>query len=123
AALVLATSGYVAASRSRRAAGVLLGRAKQGSALRRRDACNLVGARAGHPQRLSVRSDGAAHPSPQRLTEKRMPCQGCRCRGAQRESARLAPSTANGEMMPDAKDVILKHIAAVNDRDSNAEPW
>jgi predicted ester cyclase len=26
-------------------------------------------------------------------------------------------------MMPDAKDVILKHIAAVNDRDSNAEPW
>ncbi len=25
--------------------------------------------------------------------------------------------------MPDAKDVILKHIAAVNDRDSNAEPW
>jgi len=25
--------------------------------------------------------------------------------------------------MPDAKDVILKHIAAFNDRDSNAEPW
>jgi predicted ester cyclase len=25
--------------------------------------------------------------------------------------------------MPDAKDVILKHIAAVSDRDSNAEPW
>ena len=25
--------------------------------------------------------------------------------------------------MPDAKDVILKHIAAVNDRDSDAEPW
>ena len=25
--------------------------------------------------------------------------------------------------MPDAKDVILKHIAAVNDRDGNADPW
>ena len=25
--------------------------------------------------------------------------------------------------MPDAKDVILKHIAAFNDRDSDAEPW
>jgi predicted ester cyclase len=25
--------------------------------------------------------------------------------------------------MPDAKDVILKHIAAVNDRDSEADPW
>ena len=25
--------------------------------------------------------------------------------------------------MPDAKDVILKHIAAVNDRDSAADPW
>ena len=25
--------------------------------------------------------------------------------------------------MPNAKDVILKHIAAVNDHDSNAEPW
>jgi predicted ester cyclase len=25
--------------------------------------------------------------------------------------------------MPDAKDVILKHIAAVNDRDSDADPW
>lgn len=25
--------------------------------------------------------------------------------------------------MPDARDVILKHIAAVNDRDSDAEPW
>ncbi|HEY7594050.1 MAG TPA: ester cyclase [Actinophytocola sp.] len=25
--------------------------------------------------------------------------------------------------MPDAKDVILKHIAAVNDRESDAEPW
>ncbi len=25
--------------------------------------------------------------------------------------------------MPDAKDVILKHVAAVNDRDSDAEPW
>ena len=25
--------------------------------------------------------------------------------------------------MPDAKDVILKHIAAVNDRDSSADPW
>ena len=25
--------------------------------------------------------------------------------------------------MPDAKDVILQHIAAVNDRDSDAEPW
>ncbi len=25
--------------------------------------------------------------------------------------------------MPDSKDVILKHIAAVNDRDSDAEPW
>ena len=25
--------------------------------------------------------------------------------------------------MPDARDVILKHIAAVNDRDSRADPW
>ena len=25
--------------------------------------------------------------------------------------------------MPDARDVVLKHIAAVNDRDSAAEPW
>ena len=25
--------------------------------------------------------------------------------------------------MPDARDVILKHIAAVNDRDSTADPW
>ena len=25
--------------------------------------------------------------------------------------------------MPDARDVILKHIAAVNDRDSDADPW
>jgi predicted ester cyclase len=25
--------------------------------------------------------------------------------------------------MPDARDVILKHIAAVNDHDSAAEPW
>jgi hypothetical protein len=25
--------------------------------------------------------------------------------------------------MPDARDVILRHIAAVNDRDSAAEPW
>jgi predicted ester cyclase len=25
--------------------------------------------------------------------------------------------------MPDAKDVILKHIAAVNDHDSDADPW
>ncbi len=25
--------------------------------------------------------------------------------------------------MTDTKDVILKHIAAVNDRDSDADPW
>jgi predicted ester cyclase len=25
--------------------------------------------------------------------------------------------------MPDAEDVILKHVAAVNDRDSDADPW
>ena len=25
--------------------------------------------------------------------------------------------------MPDARDVILKHIAAVDDRDSDADPW
>ena len=25
--------------------------------------------------------------------------------------------------MPDARDVILKHIAAVNNRDSSADPW
>ena len=25
--------------------------------------------------------------------------------------------------MPETRDVILKHIAAVNDRDSDAEPW
>ena len=36
-------------------------RAKQGSGLTRRDACNLVRARAGLPQRLSVPSDGVAH--------------------------------------------------------------
>src|SRR3954447_13211131 len=29
----------------------------------------------------------------------------------------------NGETMPDAEHVILKHIAAVNDRDSDADPW
>jgi hypothetical protein len=26
-------------------------------------------------------------------------------------------------MMPDARDVVLKHIAAFNDCDSDAEPW
>jgi predicted ester cyclase len=25
--------------------------------------------------------------------------------------------------MPDAKDVVLKHIAAFNDRESDADPW
>ncbi len=25
--------------------------------------------------------------------------------------------------MPDTRDVILRHIAAVNDRDSDADPW
>jgi predicted ester cyclase len=25
--------------------------------------------------------------------------------------------------MPDAREVILKHIAAINDRDSDADPW
>jgi hypothetical protein len=25
--------------------------------------------------------------------------------------------------MPDARDVILKHIAAINDRESDADPW
>jgi predicted ester cyclase len=38
-------------------------------------------------------------------------------------SERLAPPTTIGGLMPDARDVILKHIAAVNDRDSDAEPW
>jgi predicted ester cyclase len=28
-----------------------------------------------------------------------------------------------GELMSDARDVILKHIAAMNDRDSDADPW
>jgi predicted ester cyclase len=28
-----------------------------------------------------------------------------------------------GEQMANAKDVILKHIAAVNDRDNDADPW
>ena len=28
-----------------------------------------------------------------------------------------------GEHMPSARDVILKHIHAVNDRDSDADPW
>ena len=28
-----------------------------------------------------------------------------------------------GEHMPSARDVILKHIDAVNDRDSDADPW
>jgi len=31
-------------------------------------------------------------------------------------SERLAAPTTTGELMLDAKDVILKHIAAVNDR-------
>src|SRR3954453_8019590 len=38
-------------------------------------------------------------------------------------SARVAPPTTTGGLMPDARDVILKHIAAVNDRDSDADPW
>jgi predicted ester cyclase len=25
--------------------------------------------------------------------------------------------------MPDARDVILKHVAAINDRESDADPW
>jgi hypothetical protein len=38
-------------------------------------------------------------------------------------SARLAPQTRTEELMPDTKNVILRHIAAVNERDSDAEPW
>src|SRR6185503_1051776 len=36
---------------------------------------------------------------------------------------RDSPANHDWRVMPDAKDVILKHIAAVNDRDSDAEPW
>src|SRR3954453_15820238 len=31
--------------------------------------------------------------------------------------------TTIGEQMPSARDVILKHIDAVNARDSDADPW
>ena len=31
--------------------------------------------------------------------------------------------TTIGEQMPSARDVILKHIDAVNGRDSDADPW
>jgi predicted ester cyclase len=38
-------------------------------------------------------------------------------------SERIAPPTTIGEQMPTARDVILKHIDAVNGRDSDADPW
>src|SRR6188472_723166 len=44
-------------------------------------------------------------------------------RGAGPTSARIALQTTIGEQMPTARDVILKHIDAVNDRDSDADPW
>ena len=35
----------------------------------------------------------------------------------------MARATTTGEQMPDAEDVVLKHIAAFNDSDNDAEPW
>ena len=35
----------------------------------------------------------------------------------------MAPPTTTGEQMPSARDVILKHIDAVNAHDNDAEPW
>jgi predicted ester cyclase len=35
----------------------------------------------------------------------------------------MAPSTTTGEQMPSAREVILKHIDAVNAHDDDAEPW
>src|ERR1044071_224650 len=35
----------------------------------------------------------------------------------------MALPTTIGEQMPNARDVILKHIDAFNGRDSDAEPW
>jgi hypothetical protein len=38
-------------------------------------------------------------------------------------SERMALPTTIGEQMPNARDVILKHIDALNGRDSDADPW
>ena len=38
-------------------------------------------------------------------------------------SGRMALPTTIGVQMPSARDVILKHINAFNDRDSDADPW
>jgi predicted ester cyclase len=35
----------------------------------------------------------------------------------------MAIPTRIGEQMPSARDVILKHVDAMNDRDSDADPW
>ena len=35
----------------------------------------------------------------------------------------MARPTTIGEQMPNAGDVILKHIDAFNGRDSDADPW
>jgi hypothetical protein len=35
----------------------------------------------------------------------------------------MAIPTTIGEQMPSARDVILKHVDAVNGRDSDADPW
>ena len=44
-------------------------------------------------------------------------------RGESPTSERIALPTTIGEQMPSARDVILKHIDAVNGRDSDADPW
>jgi predicted ester cyclase len=44
-------------------------------------------------------------------------------RGERLTSERMALLTTIGEQMPDARDVIFKHIDAFNGRDREADPW
>ena len=44
-------------------------------------------------------------------------------RGERLTSETMALPTTIGEQVPNARDVILKHIDAFNGRDSNADPW
>src|ERR1051325_2882010 len=44
-------------------------------------------------------------------------------RGERLASERIALPTTIGEQMPNARDVIVKHIDAFNARDSDADPW
>src|SRR4029078_10526616 len=50
-------------------------------------------------------------------------CAGAFVRGQRLTSERMALPTRFGEQMPNARDVILKHIDAFNGRDSDADPW